>query len=105
VADRIVLRAVRETQGACVAVSDDEMAVAAANMAALEGISASLEGAATLAGLRRLHDEGVIRPEDRVVLVNTGVGRGAADGALGSVPLVRTADEAMAQLGLAPRAS
>ncbi|HII39634.1 MAG TPA: threonine synthase [Thermoplasmata archaeon] len=102
-ADRIVLRAIRETRGACVAVSEDEMAVAAANLAALEGLSACLEGAATLAGLRRLHDEGVIRPEDRVVLVNTGVGRGSEDGSPADVPAVRSAEEAMARLGLASR--
>jgi len=104
-ADRIVLRAIRETRGACVAVSEEEMAVAAANLAALEGISACLEGAATLAGLRRLHDEGVIRPEDRVVLVNTGASRGAGGGPSVKVPTVRQVDEAISQLGLTSRAS
>src|SRR5207247_2423064 len=39
-ADRIVLRAIRETRGAAVAVSDAAMKVAALNLAVLEGISA-----------------------------------------------------------------
>lgn len=104
IADVIVLRALRETRGAAVAVSDDAMAVAARTLARMEGISACLEGAATLAGLRRLHDEGTIRPDDRVVLVNTGAARGSpASGQPG--PTVRTADEVRAYLGLTSRAS
>jgi threonine synthase len=103
-ADRIVLRAIRETRGAAVAVSDAAMKVASRNLAVLEGISACLEGAATLAGLRRLYDEGSITQEDRVVLVNTG----AADSATVSrplVPTIRTAEDARQYLGLTPRAS
>ncbi len=93
-ADRIVLRALRETRGAAIAVSEESMAVAAANLAALEGIDACLEGAATLAGLRRLFDEGTITAEDRVVLVNTGMNRGGD--ALGPpLPTVRSAEEAV----------
>ena len=97
IADRLVLRAVRETRGAGIAVSDAQMAVAAANLATLEGVSACLEGAATLAGLRRLYDEGTIHPEDRVVLVNTGTGRAPAD-AIPRIPRVRSCEEALAAL-------
>lgn len=103
-ADRIVLRAIRETRGAAVTVSDAAMKVASQNLAVLEGISSCLEGAATLAGLRRLHDEGSITQEDRVVLVNTG----AADSTTVSrpfVPTIRTAGDARKYLGLKPRVS
>jgi threonine synthase len=103
-ADRIVLQAIRETRGTAVAVSDEAMRVSAQNLAIFEGISACLEGAATLAGLRRLFDEGVITPDDRVVLVNTGSGRGA-DLPAAAAPTVRSADEGLAALGLTPRAS
>ena len=99
-ADRIVLRAIRETRGVCVAVSEEAMATAVRDLAAREGISACLEGAATLAGFRRLHADGVIRPEDRVVLVNTGAGRGPGEGQSSDVPTVRTAEEAVASLRL-----
>jgi threonine synthase len=103
-ADRIVLKALRETRGAAVAVSEDAMTIAAHNFATMEGISACLEGAATLAGLRRLYDDGTITSEDRVVLVNTGSARGSA---LTSpvAPTVRTAAEARAFLGLTSRVS
>ena len=97
-ADRIVLTAIRETRGAAVAVSGDAMRVSAQNLATFEGISACLEGAATLAGLRRLFDDGVITGDDRVVLVNTGTARGS--GGPVTAPVVRGADEALRSLGI-----
>jgi len=105
VADRLVLRALRETQGVAVTVSDASMAIAAANLAALEGVSACLEGAATLAGLRRLYDEGVITSEDRVVLMNTGAARASKHAVPPRVPVVRTWDDVRKAFGLTSRAS
>src|SRR5438445_4908082 len=43
-ADRIVLRAIRETRGAAVAVSDEAMKVAASNLAGFKGIGGGREG-------------------------------------------------------------
>jgi len=103
-ADRIVLQAIRETRGAAVAVTDEAMKLAVLNLAVLEGISACLEGAATLAGLRRFYDEGTITPEDRVVLVNTGASDGGTVPSV-EVPEVRTAAQVRAYLGLTSRAS
>ena len=103
-ADRIVLRAIRETRGAAVAVSDEAMRVAALNLAVLEGIGACLEGAATLAGLRRLYDDGAITREDRVVLMNTGATDGGTVPSV-EVPEVKTAEQVRQYLGLTPRAS
>ncbi len=76
IADRVVLRALRETNGAAVAVPDHEMADAARELARSEGISACLEGAATLAGLRHLLADGVIPRDASILLVNTGRGIG-----------------------------
>ena len=76
VADRIVLRALRETRGAAVAVPDAEMAEAARDLARREGLSACLEGAATLAALRRLRADGTVDRGASVLLVNTGRGDG-----------------------------
>ncbi len=104
IADRIVLKAIRETRGAAVAVSDAALRVAAQNLAVLEGISACLEGAATLAGLRRLYDDGTITPDDRVILVNTGSARGDSI-SRPNAPAVRTVEDARAQLGLTARSS
>src|SRR5256712_12802631 len=51
-ADRIVLRALRETRGAAVAVTHAALKVASQNLAGLEGTSARPEGAAAPAGAR-----------------------------------------------------
>ncbi len=76
IADRVVLRALRETRGAAVAVSEDDMRRSVRDLARSEGISACLEGAATLAGLRRLLGDGTIAADAAVLLVNTGRGGG-----------------------------
>jgi threonine synthase len=55
-------------------VSDDEIADAVRLLAAREGIFASPEGAATLAGLRKLLDSGEVGRDERIVLFNTGSG-------------------------------
>lgn len=104
IADRLVLRALKETRGAAVAVSEEAMTMAALNLAVFEGIGACLEGAATLAGLRRLYDEGMITSEDRVVLVNTGSPRGGR-ASTPKLPVVGTYAEAARALGLSPPAS
>jgi threonine synthase len=69
--DFLVLRAIRETGGAAIAVSDAQMAGAMADLGRV-GISACPEGAATLAAAARLRERGDLGPGDRVVLVNTG---------------------------------
>lgn len=73
-ADRLVLRVLQESGGTAVAVSDQEMLTAQGEMAQVEGIFAAPEGAATLAGLRRLREQDWIQPAERVVLFNTGSG-------------------------------
>jgi len=73
-ADRLVLSAIRESGGTGIAVTDDEFIEAQSELAQKEGIHACLEGAATLAGLRRMAAAGEIGPEERIVLFNTGTG-------------------------------
>ncbi|MDP9340637.1 MAG: threonine synthase [Actinomycetota bacterium] len=72
--DFLVLRAVRETGGTCVAASDDEIRAAVDDLAAHAGVLACPEGAATLAAAKRLRQSGQLRQADRVVLINTGTG-------------------------------
>lgn len=74
VADFLILRALRESGGTSVIVSDRDMRADMSAFARSEGIFPSPEGAATLAGLRRLRASGWVRDEDRVVLFNTGSG-------------------------------
>lgn len=73
-ADRLILRAVRDSGGAGVTVSDEEMVQAQEDLAQMEGILPCLEGAATLAGLRRLQRAGWLDADERIVLLNTGSG-------------------------------
>ena len=72
--DRLILRAVRESSGTAITVSDDEMIAARALIASAEGIQACLEGAGTVAALQKLLASGWIRPDERVVCLNTGTG-------------------------------
>jgi threonine synthase len=72
--DRLILRMLRQTRGTALTVSDEEMLDAGKELASLEGIFAAPEGAATVGAARKLAASGWIRPEDRVVLFNTGTG-------------------------------
>ncbi len=72
VGDFLILEAIYQSGGAAIAITDDEIREAMTTLGAHEGILACLEGAATVAGLRKLVAAGEIQPEDRVVLFNTG---------------------------------
>jgi threonine synthase len=73
-ADRLILKALQESRGTAVAVTDDEIKAAETLVAQNEGIFAAPEGAATYAGLEKLVQAGWVEPEERVVLFNTGHG-------------------------------
>jgi len=72
--DFIILADLKATRGRAVAATDEEMLAAARELAASEGIYAAPEGAATLVAARKLAAEGWIKPDDIVVLFNTGTG-------------------------------
>jgi len=69
--DFLILRAVRESGGSAVAVSDTELLRGQESLLGA-GIGACPEGGATLAALGRLVSGGHIGENDRVVLFNTG---------------------------------
>lgn len=73
-ADDLILSAIRASNGVAVSVSDDDILDAMGELAQEEGIDAAPEGAATLAGLRKLVASGVLNPAVSVVLFNTGSG-------------------------------
>jgi threonine synthase len=73
-ADRLILRALRESNGIAIAVSDESIGACQAELARSTGIFAAPEGAATLAALKRLLATGWVKPGERVVLFNTGTG-------------------------------
>ena len=72
--DFLILRAIRESGGMALAVSDEEIISAVWMIARKEGVFPCPEGAATLAGLRRMVDEGELDRGESVVLFNTGSG-------------------------------
>jgi threonine synthase len=72
--DLLILSMLRQTRGTALTVSDDEMLHAGRELASLEGIFAAPEGAATVIAARKLAASGWIKPEETVVLFNTGTG-------------------------------
>ncbi len=72
IGDFLILRAIRESGGTAVAVSDAEMVRDMKVIGALEGVSAAPEGGATLSALRKLQQDGLVKANDQVVLFNTG---------------------------------
>jgi threonine synthase len=72
--DFLVLRAVRESGGTAVAVTDEAILAELAALAAAEGMWICPEGAACLAASRELRESGWITERDRVVVLNTGAG-------------------------------
>jgi threonine synthase len=73
-ADRLILRSIRESGGAAVAVGEEEMLQGMADLAREAGCFACPEGGATLAALRRMRADGRIEGSARVVIFNTGSG-------------------------------
>lgn len=72
IGDFLVLRAVRESGGTAVAVSDHDMVRGMLDLGRTEGISAAPEGGAALHALRVLLSRGLVKPTESVVLFNTG---------------------------------
>ncbi|MDX2154361.1 MAG: threonine synthase [Bryobacteraceae bacterium] len=72
--DFLILEAVRKSGGTAIAVTDEESLEAGLEMARLEGLFAAPEGAACVAALRKLLANGFLKPEERIVIYNTGSG-------------------------------
>jgi threonine synthase len=72
IGDFLVLRAVRESGGTAVAVSDADMIADMKLTGALEGVSAAPEGGAAVHALRVLAGRGLVMRDDTVVVFNTG---------------------------------
>jgi threonine synthase len=77
--DYIMLDILRESNGLAVSVPDDAILTSLRDWAKNEGILLCPEGAAATAAYAHLLETGVLKPEDRVVLFNTGAGLKYAD--------------------------
>ncbi len=72
IGDFLILRAIRESKGAALAVSEGAIAEAKRAFARDAGMLVSEESAATLAAVRAMRDSGDLRGGERVVLFATG---------------------------------
>ena len=89
--DRIkAMAAVKETDGAYISVTDDEILAAIPAMARGCGVFGEPAGAAAYAGLIKAVAENLISPEERIVVINTGNGLKDVAGAMKAVDLVGT---------------
>ncbi|WP_017812055.1 threonine synthase [Paenibacillus shenyangensis] len=90
--DFLVLRALYDTSGAAVAVSDQELLQVQQEVAAMEGAFVCPEGAATFSAAKRLAVEGWIRPGESVVVLNTGAGIKYPDTVQTEAPMLEIGD-------------
>ena len=72
--DFLVLRAVRESGGTAITVSDDETMQATARLAESEGLFIAPEGGACIAALKKLRKSGFLNKSERILIYNTGSG-------------------------------
>ena len=72
IGDFLILRAVRESGGTALAVTDRSMVDGMLAIGKHAGVSAAPEGGAAFVAIQRLVEDGSIRPHDSVVLFNTG---------------------------------
>jgi threonine synthase len=72
--DFLILRALRESHGAGIAVSEQEIVQGVKDAAACEGLFMCPEGGACVAAARKLKVSGHLSPDDTVVLFDTGTG-------------------------------
>jgi threonine synthase len=84
--DFIVLRALRESGGIAIAVTDDDIAAHMRLAGEHEGMLVCPEGGAALAATARLRGDGWIRDGDRVVVFNTGSGLKYSESLQGRAP-------------------
>ena len=89
--DRLkAMAAVKETSGAYLTVSDDEILTAIPALARGCGVFAEPAGAAAYAGLVKAIKEGLVSPSERIVLINTGNGLKDVAGAMKAVDRIGT---------------
>lgn len=70
-ADREILRVVRESGGAAVTVPEEDLVPTVERAAKLEGLDVAPEGAAALAALPILLREGILKRDERILVLNT----------------------------------
>ena len=74
IGDYLILNAIRESGGGALTVSDEEIRDYMGRVARSEGMFICPEGAATAAALEKLLSDGLLDPDENILLLNTGSG-------------------------------
>ncbi len=74
IGDFIMLDILHKSGGGAVAVTDEEMIASVREVGSAEGLFVAPEGAATYSALKQLLKAGTVKPDESVVLFNTGAG-------------------------------
>jgi threonine synthase len=74
VGDFLILQGIRDSNGAAIAVTDEQMENAVQLMGSTTGVFAAPEGGATAAAIPLLLERGLLEPTEEIVLFNTGSG-------------------------------
>ena len=74
IGDFLIIRAVRESNGFCIAVPDEQTLWARSHFAKTEGVLLCPEGAATAAAYQQSLEKGLVSKTDKVVLFNCATG-------------------------------
>ena len=81
--EQLMLQVLRESEGTVVTVSDEQMLEGMRELGRLEGLFVAPEGAAVWMAARQLLAAGSIRPDEQILLLNTGSGQKYLDNVLG----------------------
>ena len=98
IGDFLVLEAIYATEGCAVAIEDQAILQAQQALAQKEGAFICPEGAATLTAAIQLVQKGWIRPEERVVLLNTGAGIKYPETVVTDAPVLQPGDDISQEL-------
>lgn len=94
--DTIMLEILNASKGIAMAVTDEEILASIRDWAHNEGVFLSPEGASVTAAYDKLLADGTLKPEDRVVLFNTGAGLKYTDVIAEAMQLKRPAEQMQA---------
>lgn len=81
--EQMMLRVLQESAGTVVSISDEEMVAGMRELGRSEGLFVAPEGAAVWMATRRLLATGQIKPDEQILLLNTGSGQKYIDNVLG----------------------
>jgi threonine synthase len=73
-AEKLILKVIHESGGAVETVTEGEILASVKKLASSEGLLLAPEGAALFPALKKLLDKQLIKPDERVLLLNTGSG-------------------------------